>query len=138
MNLPNDVKLILNKFYDNNFEAFIVGGCVRDNLLRKTPHDYDITTNALPNEIKLLFEKTVPTGVKHGTITVIINNTPFEVTTYRTDGEYLNNRKPKSVKFVTNIKEDLARRDFTINALAYNPKLGLKDFFYGKEDLKIK
>lgn len=138
MNLPNDVKLILNKFYDNNFEAFIVGGCVRDNLLRKTPHDYDITTNALPNEIELLFEKTVPTGIKHGTITVIINNTPFEVTTYRTDGEYLNNRKPKSVKFVTNIKEDLARRDFTINALAYNPKLGLKDFFYGKEDLKNK
>ena len=80
MNLPNDVKLILNKFYDNNFEAFIVGGCVRDNLLRKTPHDYDITTNALPNEIELLFEKTVPTGIKHGTITVIINNTPFEVT----------------------------------------------------------
>ncbi len=138
MNLPNDVNFILNKFYDNNLEAFIVGGCVRDNLLGKIPHDYDITTNALPDKTASLFEKTIPTGIKHGTITVFINSNPFEVTTYRIDGKYLNNRKPENVEFVTNIKEDLARRDFTINALAYSPKLGFKDFFNGKEDLKNK
>ncbi|MDO4534888.1 MAG: CCA tRNA nucleotidyltransferase [Clostridium perfringens] len=138
MNLPNDVNFILNKFYENNFEAFIVGGCVRDSLLKKTPHDYDITTNALPNETQSLFEKTIPTGIKHGTITVLINDNPFEVTTYRIDGKYLDNRKPENVEFVTNIKEDLARRDFTINALAYSPKFGFKDFFNGKEDLKNK
>lgn len=138
MNLPNDVNFILNKFYENNFEAFIVGGCVRDVLLDKIPNDYDITTNALPSEIQSLFEKTIPTGIKHGTITVIINNNPFEVTTYRIDGEYLDNRKPENVEFVSNIKEDLARRDFTVNALAYSPKLGFKDFFNGQEDLKNK
>lgn len=138
MNLPNDVNFILNRFYENNFQAFIVGGCVRDSLLGKTPHDYDITTNALPNKTESLFEKTIPTGIKHGTITVLINNNPFEVTTYRIDGEYLDNRKPENVEFVTNIKEDLARRDFTINALAYSPKLGFKDFFNGQEDLKDK
>ena len=138
MNLPSDVNFILNKFYENNFEAFIVGGCVRDSLLLKPPHDYDITTNALPNETETLFEKTIPTGIKHGTVTVLMNNNPFEVTTYRIDGEYLDNRKPENVEFVTNIKEDLARRDFTINALAYSPKFGFKDFFNGKEDLKNK
>lgn len=138
MNLPDDVNFILNRFYENKFEAFIVGGCVRDNLLKKIPNDYDITTNALPNEIQSLFEKTIPTGIKHGTITVLINNNPFEVTTYRIDGEYLDNRKPENVEFVTNIKEDLARRDFTINALAYSPKFGFKDFFSGQEDLKNK
>ncbi len=136
MNLPNDVNFILNRFYENNFEAFIVGGCVRDRLLGKVPHDYDITTNALPHETESLFEKTIPTGIKHGTITVLINNNPFEVTTYRIDGEYLDNRKPENVEFVTNIKEDLARRDFTINALAYSPKFGFKDFFNGQKDLK--
>ena len=138
MNLPSDVNFILNRFYENNFEAFIVGGCVRDNLLGKIPHDYDITTNALPQETESLFEKTIPTGIKHGTVTVLINSNPFEVTTYRIDGEYLDNRKPENVEFVTNIKEDLARRDFTINALAYSPKFGFKDFFNGKEDLKNK
>ena len=136
MNLPNDVNFILNRFYENNLEAFIVGGCVRDSLLGKIPHDYDITTNALPHKTESLFEKTIPTGIKHGTITVLINNNPFEVTTYRIDGEYLDNRKPQNVEFVTNIREDLARRDFTINA--YSPKLGFKDFFNGQEDLKNK
>lgn len=138
MNLPSDVNFILNRFYENNFEAFIVGGCVRDNLLGKIPHDYDITTNALPYKTESLFEKTIPTGIKHGTVTVLINNNPFEVTTYRIDGEYLDNRKPENVEFVTNIKEDLARRDFTINALAYSPKFGFKDFFNGKKDLENK
>lgn len=136
MNLPNNVQYILDKFNSNGFEAFIVGGCVRDSLLNKYPQDYDITTNALPEEIEKLFDKTIPTGIKHGTVTVIIDKTPYEITTYRIDGEYLNNRKPKDVKFVTNIEEDLSRRDFTINAMAYSPYLGFKDFFNGKNDLK--
>lgn len=138
MKLPDDVKYLLDKFYDNGYESFIVGGCVRDSLLNITPKDYDITTNALPNTILELFPKTIPTGINHGTITVIINNTPYEITTYRVDGDYIDNRRPKDVKFVTNIQEDLARRDFTINALAYSPYLGFKDFFNGEIDLKNK
>lgn len=138
MNLPNDVNYILNKFYENGFEAFIVGGCVRDNLIKRKPGDYDITTNALPEQIISLFDKTIPTGIKHGTITVMVNNVPYEVTTYRIDGEYLDNRKPEDVVFVSNIQEDLSRRDFTINALAYSTQLGFKDFFNGEEDLKNK
>ncbi|MDZ5255327.1 CCA tRNA nucleotidyltransferase [Clostridium sp. LIBA-8841] len=136
MNLPNNVQYILDKFNTNNFEAFIVGGCVRDSLLNKHPQDYDITTNALPEKIEELFDKTIPTGIKHGTVTVLIDKTPYEITTYRVDGEYLDNRKPKDVKFVSNIEEDLSRRDFTINAMAYSPYLGFKDYFDGKGDLK--
>lgn len=138
MKLPNNVQYILEKFNSNGFEAFIVGGCVRDSLLNKKPQDYDITTNAFPEKIQELFDKTIPTGIKHGTVTVLIDKNPYEVTTYRIDGEYLNNRKPKDVKFVSNIEEDLSRRDFTINAMAYSPYLGFKDCFNGKEDLKNK
>ncbi|WP_332834142.1 CCA tRNA nucleotidyltransferase [Clostridium perfringens] len=138
MKLPNNVQYILEKFNSNGFEAFIVGGCVRDSLLNKKPQDYDITTNAFPEKIEELFDKTIPTGIKHGTVTVLIDKNPYEVTTYRIDGEYLNNRKPKDVKFVSNIEEDLSRRDFTINAMAYSPYLGFKDCFNGKEDLKNK
>lgn len=138
MKLPNNVQYILEKFNSNGFEAFIVGGCVRDYLLNKKPQDYDITTNAFPEKIEDLFDKTIPTGIKHGTVTVLIDKTPYEVTTYRVDGEYLNNRKPKDVKFVSNIEEDLSRRDFTINAMAYSPYLGFKDYFNGKDDLKNK
>lgn len=138
MKLPNNVQYILEKFDSNGFEAFIVGGCVRDSLLNKKPQDYDITTNAFPEKIEELFDKTIPTGIKHGTVTVLIDKNPYEVTTYRVDGEYLNNRKPKDVKFVSNIEEDLSRRDFTINAMAYSPYLGFKDCFNGKEDLKNK
>ncbi|MGL5244171.1 MAG: CCA tRNA nucleotidyltransferase [Sarcina sp.] len=138
MNLPLDVQYILKKFHENGYEAFIVGGCVRDALLKKNAYDYDITTNALPEDVIKLFNKTIPTGIKHGTITVIINETSFEVTTYRIDGNYLNNRKPEDVTFVTNIKEDLSRRDFTINAFAYSPYNGFKDFFNGKDDLNNK
>lgn len=138
MNLPSDVNYILDKFYENGFEAFIVGGCVRDSLIKRKPGDYDITTNALPEQIISLFDKTIPTGIKHGTITVMVNNVPYEVTTYRIDGEYLDNRKPEDVVFVSNIQEDLSRRDFTVNALAYSPQLGFKDFFNGEEDLKNK
>lgn len=138
MKLPNNVQYILEKFNSNGFEAFIVGGCVRDSLLNKKPQDYDITTNAFPEKIEELFDKTIPTGIKHGTVTVLIDKNPYEVTTYRVDGEYLNNRKPKDVKFVSNIEEDLSRRDFTINAMAYSPYLGFKDCFNGKDDLKNK
>ena len=138
LSMPKEVDFIINKLYANGFEAFMVGGCVRDSLLGKKPNDYDITTNALPDEIISIFEHTVPTGIKHGTITVIIDKEPFEVTTYRIDGEYINNRKPKEVKFVTNIKEDLSRRDFTINAMAYNHKCGLIDYFNGQVDLSNK
>ena len=116
----------------------MVGGCVRDCLLGLTPKDYDITTSALPNITESLFERTIPTGIKHGTVTVILNNENLEVTTYRTEGNYLDNRHPESVEFVSNIKEDLSRRDFTVNALAYNTKEGLIDYFNGIDDLKNK
>jgi len=113
-----------------------VGGCVRDMLNGDTPHDFDITTSAEPETVMSLFEKTVPTGIKHGTVTVIINSVPNEVTTYRTDGEYRDHRRPDSVIFVKSLREDLARRDFTVNAMAYNQKDGLKDFFGGREDIE--
>ncbi|MGL4742320.1 MAG: CCA tRNA nucleotidyltransferase [Sarcina sp.] len=138
MFLPTDVKFILDTFQKNSYESFIVGGCVRDSLLKRDINDYDITTNALPEEIIKLFKKTIPTGIKHGTISVLINNVTYEVTTYRIDGDYIDNRRPDNVVFVSNIKEDLARRDFTINALAYSPYLGFKDFFNGQEDLDKK
>ena len=132
INIPSNVQFIIDTFYKNNYEAFMVGGCVRDCLLGLTPKDYDITTSALPNITESLFERTIPTGIKHGTVTVILNNENLEVTTYRTEGNYLDNRHPESVEFVSNIKEDLSRRDFTVNALAYNTKEGLIDYFNGK------
>lgn len=138
MKIPASAEKIINTLYNNGFEGFLVGGCVRDSLLNKTPNDYDITTNALPDDVCRIFEKTIPTGIKHGTVTVITDNSPFEVTTYRIDGEYLDNRKPEEVTFVSNIKEDLARRDFTINAMAYNDEKGLIDYFNGQNDLKNK
>ncbi len=136
--IPNDALKIIKILKTHGFEAFIVGGCVRDLLLGKSPNDYDITTNALPEQTKALFEKTVDTGIKHGTVTVIINNKPFEVTTYRTESGYDDMRRPTSVSFVTDIKEDLSRRDFTINAMAYNEDFGLVDCFGGKTDLDRK
>ncbi|GKX68421.1 CCA tRNA nucleotidyltransferase [Inconstantimicrobium mannanitabidum] len=135
MKIPSQASYIINTLYNNGFEAFLVGGCVRDSLLQKSPQDYDITTNALPEDVCRIFDKTIPTGIKHGTITVMVENNAYEVTTYRIDGEYLNNRSPEEVIFVSNIKEDLARRDFTINALAYNDTDGLLDFFNGIDDL---
>lgn len=135
INIPTKVKMIIDKYYESGFEAFMVGGCVRDALLGRTPEDYDITTSALPNITESLFKKTIPTGIQHGTVTVIIEGENYEVTTYRTEGRYLDNRHPSDVQFVTNIKEDLARRDFTINAFAYNDKAGLIDYFNGFEDL---
>lgn len=139
MFIPKDVKVILDTFENNGYEAYVVGGSVRDSKMGTAlPKDYDITTDALPEEINKLFYKTIPTGLEHGTITVMINGVGYEVTTYRIDGEYLDNRRPEGVIFVSNLKEDLARRDFTINALAYNEKNGVIDYFGGIEDLKNK
>ncbi|GFP78291.1 CCA tRNA nucleotidyltransferase [Clostridium fungisolvens] len=138
MNIPKEVQFIIDKFYENGFEAFIVGGCVRDNIRGITPNDYDITTSAFPEKIQSLFDKTIPTGIQHGTITVIVQGNSFEVTTYRIDGEYIDNRRPESVEFVSNIKEDLSRRDFTINAMAYNNISGLIDYFGGLDDINNK
>jgi len=136
--VPYDVKYIINELYKNKFDAFIVGGCLRDLLLNLEPKDYDIATSAKPDNVMSLFNKTIPTGIKHGTVTVVINNNNYEVTTFRTEGDYLDNRHPSSVDFVTDIREDLSRRDFTVNALAYNDKLGLIDYFNGINDLKNK
>lgn len=138
INVPKNVKYIIDKFYENNFEAYMVGGCVRDSLLGILPKDYDITTSAKPNITESLFEKTIPTGIEHGTVTVVLEKENFEVTTYRTEGSYIDNRRPESVSFVSNIKEDLSRRDFTINAFAYNDQEGLVDYFNGLTDLNNK
>ncbi len=139
MFIPNDVKIILDTLKTNGYESYIVGGSVRDLKIGTfAPKDYDITTNALPEEIIRLFEKTIPTGIEHGTVTVMINGEGYEVTTYRIDGEYLDNRRPDDVTFVSNLKDDLARRDFTINALAFNEEDGLIDYFGGIEDLDNK
>lgn len=136
--VPTDVSFIIDRFYENGYEAFMVGGCIRDSLLNKTAMDYDIATSALPEITQTLFNKTIPTGIKHGTITILINNMSYEVTTYRTEGKYLDNRKPDTVTFVSSIKEDLSRRDFTINAFAYNTKEGLVDYYNGLYDLEHK
>lgn len=138
MDLPKDVLAIIDTLEENGFEGFVVGGSVRDFVLGLSPKDFDITTNALPSEIKEIFNHTVDTGIKHGTVTVVINKENYEITTYRIDGEYENNRHPKEVIFTRNIEEDLSRRDFTINAIAYNPKLGYVDPFFGVDDIKNK
>jgi tRNA nucleotidyltransferase (CCA-adding enzyme) len=139
MFIPNDVKVILDTLKDNGYESYIVGGSIRDFIIGTyVPKDYDIATNALPEEIIKFFYKTIPTGIKHGTVTVMINGKGYEVTTYRIDGEYLDNRRPEDVTFVSNLKEDLARRDFTINALAFNEDNGVIDYFGGKLDLENK
>lgn len=138
INIPTKVETIIECLELNGYEAYIVGGCVRDSLLGKIPNDWDITTNATPNEIINIFEKTIPTGIKHGTVTVLVDNILFEVTTYRIDGEYSDGRHPDSVKFTESINKDLSRRDFTINAMAYNPKKGVVDIFDGCKDLDKK
>ena len=137
-NIPSNVQLIIDTFYKNGYEAFMVGGCIRDLLLNKIPTDYDIATSAPPDITQQLFSKTIPTGIKHGTITILINEIPYEITTYRTEGKYVDNRHPNEVNFVTNIKDDLSRRDFTINAFAYNYNVGLLDYFNGLNDLNSK
>lgn len=134
--VPDGVKQILIALKKNNFSAFCVGGCVRDSLLGITPYDWDICTSALPQQIKHLFPKTIDTGLKHGTVSVFANDAFYEVTTFRLDGEYKDNRRPEKVLFTSSIEEDLSRRDFTINAMAYNEIDGLIDPFGGMEDLK--
>ena len=134
--LPENVKFIIDKLEAAGFEAYAVGGCVRDSILGRTPNDWDITTSAKPLETKALFKKTFDTGIKHGTISVLLGKEIFEVTTYRIDGEYEDSRHPKEVTFTADLKEDLLRRDFTINAMAYNPTAGLVDLYGGEEDLK--
>ncbi len=137
MFLPEKVKQIISILEQRGFEAYAVGGCVRDTLLERTPEDWDITTNASPKEVKALFRRTVDTGIAHGTVTVLLDQDSFEVTTYRIDGDYEDSRHPKEVTFTNSLKEDLKRRDFTINAMAYNEKNGLVDCFGGMKDLKV-
>lgn len=134
--LPEKVSFIIDELTKNGYEAFAVGGCVRDTILGRKPNDWDITTSARPEDVKAIFARTIDTGIEHGTVTVMLNREGFEVTTYRIDGEYEDNRHPKEVVFTPDLKEDLRRRDFTINAMAYNNKAGIVDEFGGIEDLQ--
>lgn len=133
--LPGNVKKIIALFNEAGYEAYAVGGCVRDTLLGKEPQDWDITTSATPEEMKQIFTKTIDTGIQHGTVTVRMGGESYEVTTYRIDGEYEDGRHPKQVQFTSNLREDLRRRDFTINAMAYSDGSGLVDMFEGEKDL---
>lgn len=137
---PKEVEIIFNELKNNGYSRYIVGGCVRDILLGKEPYDWDICTDASPEDVQRVFKdyNTIPTGIKHGTVTVVVNEKNFEVTTFRKDKDYVDNRRPKEVEFTSNIFEDLKRRDFTINALAYNEFDGLVDCFNGFDDLKNK
>ncbi len=134
--VPEKVAYIIKKLEQEGHEAYIVGGCVRDALLKREPEDWDITTSASPFQVKKIFRRTIDTGIQHGTVTVMLEKDGFEVTTYRIDGAYEDGRHPSSVQFTSNLKEDLKRRDFTINAMAYNPKTGIVDLFGGQDDLK--
>ena len=138
--LNDDLKFILNRFASSGYEAFLVGGCVRDALMGLTPHDYDITTNARPDQVHSLFNdcRIIDTGIKHGTVTLLLNGEPYEITTYRRETEYDDHRHPNSVTYSDSLYEDLVRRDFTINAFAYNPEKGLIDYFNGIDDLDNK
>ena len=136
INLPKQVNEIIKVLQEHGYEAYAVGGCVRDSALGRKPEDWDITTSATPEETKALFHRTFDTGIEHGTVTVLLDHEGFEVTTYRVDGDYEDNRHPKEVTFTRNLREDLLRRDFTINAMAYNEKDGLVDVFGGMHDLE--
>ena len=133
--MPQDAALILNRLNQGGHEAYIVGGCVRDSILGRNPQDWDITTSALPEETKALFDRTFDTGIQHGTITIVLHKENYEVTTYRIDGDYADCRHPDAVSFTKNLKEDLLRRDFTMNAIAYHPAEGFRDPFQGQEDI---
>lgn len=134
--LPDKVHHIINTLEEAGYEAYAVGGCVRDSILGRKPDDWDITTSAKPEEIKRLFPRTVDTGIKHGTVTVLLGGEGFEVTTYRVDGVYEDGRHPSEVTFTASLKEDLKRRDFTINAMAYNARTGLVDLYGGLADIE--
>ena len=135
INIPANVNFILTTLQNHGHTGFIVGGCVRDALMGVSPTDWDITTSATPVEVKALFARTIDTGLQHGTVTVLIDKTPYEVTTYRIDGQYIDGRRPLSVEFVTDIVADLSRRDFTMNAIAYSPSTGFVDPFHGQVDI---
>ena len=134
--IPQEASRILERLHERGYEAYIVGGCVRDMMLGRQPEDWDITTNALPGQVKAVFGRTIDTGIKHGTVTVMMKGRGFEVTTYRIDGAYSDGRHPDSVAFTPSLEEDLKRRDFTINAMAFNRSEGLVDLFEGREDLR--
>lgn len=134
--IPSQVEWILDELRKHGYEAYAVGGCVRDTLLLRAPGDWDVTTSAKPEEVKAVFGHTIDTGLQHGTVTVMRDHVGYEVTTYRIDGEYEDGRHPKEVAFTSDLKEDLQRRDFTINAMAYSHETGIVDVFGGMEDLK--
>lgn len=136
LKIPEKAEIIMHTLEEAGYEAYVVGGCVRDSILGRSPDDWDITTSAKPEEVKALFRRTVDTGLIHGTVTVMLDKEGFEVTTYRVDGEYEDGRHPKEVSFTASLEEDLKRRDFTMNAMAYNPKRGLVDLFGGVQDME--
>lgn len=136
--IPPHVREVIDRLTQNGYEAYIVGGCVRDSLMGKEPHDHDVCTDCTPDEMVRIFGDlhTIETGLKHGTLTVMSRHIPVEVTTYRSDGEYTDHRRPDSVRFERELREDLRRRDFTVNAMCYNAEEGLVDLFEGEKDLK--
>lgn len=138
IHIPEQVNMVLNTLEKHGYEAFIIGGCVRDAIMGIEPKDYDVTTSALPEETKEVFRDfhVIETGIKHGTVTVMVDNEPIEITTYRIDENYADNRHPENVRFTRSLKEDMARRDFTMNAIAYNPACGLVDYYGGVEDIQ--
>jgi tRNA nucleotidyltransferase (CCA-adding enzyme) len=140
MTIPTPVQTITTALESAGYEAYIVGGCVRDLLLGLTPYDYDITTDATPAQMKQVFAdfRVIATGEKYGTLTVITDGIPYEITTYRADGEYSDGRRPDAVTFSRNLEDDLCRRDFTVNALAFSEKTGVVDLYGGREDLRLK
>lgn len=138
MQIPEKVNDIIRRLEKNGYEGYAVGGCVRDRILGREPGDWDITTSARPEEVKHIFPKTIDTGILHGTVTVMIEGEGFEVTTFRLDGDYMDHRHPSTVEYTPDLREDLKRRDFTINAMAYNPRTGIVDLFGGMEDIRRK
>ncbi len=142
MNISENAEKLIYILHENGFKAYVVGGCVRDDLLGKNAGDVDITTSAAPQQVESILQseniKVVETGIKHGTVTAVLNGEPYEITTFRKDGDYKDSRRPETVDFVTDIKEDLSRRDFTINAMAYNHSEGIVDLFGGRADLNNK
>lgn len=134
--LPFEVQKIISFLEEAGFEAYAVGGCVRDSILGREANDWDITTSARPEQVKEIFKRTIDTGIEHGTVTVRMRGKSFEVTTYRIDGKYSDSRHPESVEYTANLKEDLLRRDFTVNAMAYNPTTGIVDEYGGMEDIR--
>lgn len=138
MNIPEPARKIIDRLNEHGYEVYVVGGCVRDMILKREPGDWDITTSARPEQVKALFTRTLDTGIQHGTVTIMVGKEGYEVTTFRVDGDYTDGRHPDTVTFTPSLEEDLKRRDFTINAMAYNHNTGLVDIFGGREDIDRK